>query len=139
MNLENVKQFLNEHETSVISTLDAHNQPQAATVGFSVDENFIIVFATNQKTRKANNIAVNNKVALVVGFEGQKTVQIEGTAEKIDTELNKDRINLHFAKVPGAKKFAGELDQSYYLIRPTWLRFTDYTKQPSTFETRSFE
>lgn len=138
MNLDNVKRFLDQFETCVIATVSKSGQPGAATVGFSVDEDLKIIIATNEKTKKASNIAENNRVALVIGFEGSKTVQIEGIAEKLDKETGSERIKLHFEKVPGAKKFAGETGQNYYLITPTWLRFTDYTQNPSIFETRSF-
>lgn len=122
----------------MFATVDGTGKPIAATVGFSVGDDFKLTFATNEKTRKAENLAKNNKVALVVGFEGSKTVQIEGRAEKLDRDKYSDRINLHFKKVPGAKKFAGETGQNYYLITPNWLRFTDYTNEDQIFETRSF-
>lgn len=138
MNLDDVKQFLNQFETCVISTVGDNLQPEAATVGFSVDDDFKILIATNKKTRKAANLEKNNKVALVVGFDGPRTVQIEGEAVKIDVEENADRINLHYEKVPAAKKFAGQSGQSYYLISPTWLRFTNYTQNPPIFDTESF-
>lgn len=135
MTISSVLQFMNKFETCVIATVNANGQPEAATVGFSVDIEFKILIGTNQKTRKALNLAKNNKVAMVVGFEGLKTLQIEGIAEKIDVEKNLGRINLHFDKVPGAKKFAGEFGQNYYLITPNWLRFTDYTRVNPVFET----
>lgn len=138
MNLNDAKQFLGQFETCVIATIDGSGQPEAATVGFSVDDDFTLLIATNQKTRKAANLAKNNKIALVVGVEGPKTLQLEGCAEKIDMQENQDRIKLHFEKVPGAKKFSGESGQNYYLITPTWLRFTDYTRDNPIFETKDF-
>lgn len=138
MNLEDVKTFLTLSTTCVISTIGDSGQPEAATVGFSVDDELKVLIATNEKTRKAANLAENNKVALVVGFDGPKTVQLEGEVEKLDQTEYQDRINFHFEKVPSAKKFAGETGQNYYLITPIWLRFTDYTQDPAIFETRSF-
>ena len=138
MILQNAKQFLDQFETCVLATVGRNGRPQAATVGFSVDDDFKIMIATNVKTRKATNLAENPKVALVVGFEGPKTLQLEGVAEKLNKTEHQDRINLHFKRVPGAKKFAGEAGQNYYLITPTWLRFTDYTNENPIFETENF-
>lgn len=138
MILQDAKQFLGQFETCVLATIGKNNQPQAATVGFSVDDDLKVMVATNEKTRKATNLAENAKIALVVGLEGPKTLQLEGVAEKLNKTEHQDRINLHFEKVPGAKKFTGEAGQNYYLITPTWLRFTDYTNQNPIFETRSF-
>lgn len=137
MNIAEVKAFLDSFETCVIATMSG-DQPQAATVGFSIDDNFQVLIASNESARKAQNLKKNAKVALVVGFKGPKTVQLEGVAEKLDQHQGQGRIKLHFEKVPGAKKFAGESNQTYYLVAPTWLRFTDYTQDPSVFETRSF-
>ncbi len=138
MNVAHVREFLNQFETCVIATVSEGAKPEAATVGFSVDDHFMILIATNKTTRKATNIIRNGNVALVVGFEGPKTVQLEGVARKIDETEFSGRIDLHYKKVPGAQKFAGDDGQSYFLITPTWLRFTDYTHKPSIFETRDF-
>lgn len=138
MNLEDVKQFLSQFHECVIATVCVEMQPEAATVGFSYDEDFKFMIASNKSTRKAKNIEANNKVALVVGFDGPKTVQIEGEAQVVDKEGMLGRIELHFSKVPRAKDFDGEEGQTYYLITPTWLKFTDYTKSPDTFETKDF-
>ena len=102
MNLDDVKNFLNQYETCVLATVDG-TQPQAATVGYSVDDDFKILIATNVATRKAKNLISNSRVALVVGFEGTTTLQLEGSVRQLDTEESSDRLALHFEKVPGAK------------------------------------
>lgn len=138
MNLDDVKQFMSQHQECVVATVGQNLQPEAATVGFSCDENFKIMIATNQSTRKAKNLSENQKIAIVIGFDGPKTVQIEGEVQVADRESLKSRINFHLESVPRAKDFDGEEGQTYYLITPTWLRFTDYTKSPDTFETKDF-
>lgn len=136
MTLDNVKDFLEAFETCVIATVGSSQRPEAATVGFSVDDDFKFVIASNQSTRKAQNIAENDQVALVVGFDGSQTLQLEGNAIPLDEKDDADRIQLHFNKVPGARKYADESGQKYYLITPTWLRFTDYTQADPIFETK---
>jgi general stress protein 26 len=138
MNINDVKQFLDQFHECVISTVDVDMQPESATVGLSCDENFKFMIATNQSTRKAKNLQSNQAVAIVVGFDGPKTVQIEGTAQIVDKDNFNSRIQLHLDWVPSAKTYDGEPGQTYYLITPTWLRFTDYTKSPDTFETKDF-
>lgn len=138
MNLNDVKQFLDQFHECVIASVGDAMQPEAATVGLSCDENFTFMIATNQSTRKAKNLQSNQKVAIVVGFDGPKTVQIEGAAQIVDKDNFNSRIQLHLDWVPSAKAYDSEPDQTYYLITPTWLRFTDYTKSPDTFETKDF-
>ena len=138
MNIDTVKQFLAEFDDCVIATVSADGKPEAATVGFSCDENMRIVICTNINTRKAVNMRDNHSVALVVGFEGSCTVQYEGIARKTSVKELGLRLEQHYAKIPSARRFAEDEDQGYYIITPTWLRFTDYTKAPSTFEIKEF-
>lgn len=138
MNLDDVKQFLDQFETCVIATVNSMGQPQAATVGFSVDDELKILFATNQDTRKSANIAKNAKVAMTFGFEGVKTVQFEGHASLVSKEDLGERLEAHYEKLPNARRHALKAGEIYYLITPTWLRFTDYTQKPPIFETENF-
>lgn len=138
MNLNSIKSFLEDFNTCVISTVDKNCKPEAATVGFSCDENMRIVICTNTKTRKAVNMRNNPSVALVVGFEGSCTLQYEGTVNKTTLSELGLRLEQHYKKIPSARRFGEDKDQGYYLITPTWLRFTDYTKKPTTFETKEF-
>lgn len=137
MSLKRVKEFMDENQTCVISSI-RDGRPQSATVGVSLDDNFNILIATKRSTRKAENIVNNPQVSIVVGFSGSKTVQIEGIAEVFDSENNSDRVEYHFKKVPGAKKHAKDDGQIYFLIKPSWLRYTDYTLDDPIFETEVF-
>lgn len=138
MSLDDVKQFLDNFSECVIATASKDAKPEAATVGLSVDGDFKFLMGTNKSTRKAANIAQNNEVAIVVGFDGPKTLQLQGQATEVSLADNKERIELHFERVPQAKEFAKEEGQTYYLITPTWLRFTDYTQPDPIFETEDF-
>lgn len=138
MNLETVKQFLEGFDDCVIATVSADGMPEAATVGFSHDEHMCIVVGTNGNTRKAVNLETNQSIALVVGFSGTKTLQYEGIAQQLSQKELGKRLEQHFEKIPSARRFSQDKDQRYYLITPTWLRFTDYTQTPMTFETKEF-
>lgn len=138
MNLDTVKQFLAEFDDCVIATVNADGKPEAATVGFSHDEKMCIVVGTNGKTRKAVNLETNQSIALVVGFEGVRTLQFEGIAKQLSQQELSSRLEQHFKKIPSVRSFSKDSNQRYYLITPTWLRFTDYTKKPITFETKEF-
>lgn len=138
MSLEDAKKYMDGFKECVVATVNPEGNPQAATVGFSIDEKFQVIIATNESTRKANNISNNSNIALVVGFSGDTTLQYEGIAEKTPTNELGSRLEEHFKKLPGAKKFANDAGQAYFLIKPTWLRFTDYTAEDEIFETRDF-
>ncbi|MCA9342647.1 pyridoxamine 5'-phosphate oxidase family protein [Candidatus Saccharibacteria bacterium] len=137
MNIENVKKFLNEYEECVVASIGLDNQPQAATVGFSVQDGKL-VFGTNKKTRKYQNILHNSKVAIVVGVKGPKTAQIEGVAKEISGQDKPALVSEHIRQVPESGNYANQEGQTYFMITPTWLRFTDYTKEEQIFETSNF-
>lgn len=138
MELGKVKEFLNINQTCVISTV-YNNSPQSATVGFSIDDNLNILIGTKSNTRKARNIKLNPNVSLVIGFEGKVTVQIEGKAQEISREELGERLTLHFEKVPGSKKFLNDELQVYYLIKPNWLRFTNFNETQPVIEITEFD
>lgn len=139
MSLTDVKQFLDEHDTCVLATVSADGRPQSATVGFSFSKDYSILVGTNKNTRKFKNLQQNPNVAVTVGVVGPKTVQYEGIAEELAEDELGARLDEHFNKVPASKKFLGDEGQRYFLITPTWLRFTDYTAPEPIFETKDFE
>jgi uncharacterized pyridoxamine 5'-phosphate oxidase family protein len=138
MNKAAVSEFLKTFETCVVATVNEKGEPNAATVGFSHDEDFSILIGTNRMTRKYANLQANPKIALVVGTEGVATVQYEGTARNVTARGLGERLSRHFEKVPGAKRFIGDENQIYFVIMPTWLRFTNYIEKPPVFEMQEF-
>lgn len=138
MSLADVSKFLDENDTCVLATVSADGVPQAATVGFSHASDFSILVATNEKTRKYQNLQNNSKVAIVVSVTAPKTVQYEGVAKEVSVEEIGERLEQHFTKVPMSKKMAGDAGQRYFLITPTWLRFTDFSAPEPIFETKDF-
>lgn len=74
--------FLNSKVTAAVATVSPTGEPQVATMYFYSDDQFNFYFLTARGSHKINNIEVNNKVAIVVGF-GPETicVQVAGTAE----------------------------------------------------------
>jgi len=72
--------FLAAHTLGVLGSISADGAPQSALVGIAVTEDLEIVFDTLDSTRKYRNLTLNPKASLVVGWEGEKTVQLEGEA-----------------------------------------------------------
>lgn len=136
MSLNLASRLLDDHQTCVIASVDTEGKPEAATVGFSHNSKFEILIGTNLSTRKYKNITSNPNVALVIGVTGKSTVQLEGTAsEIIPTDQQLDE---HYEKVPQARRFEKQEGQRYFLIKPTWLRLTDYSLADPIYETRDF-
>lgn len=138
MTLMDVSKFMTSQDTCVVATVTAGGDPQAATLGYSHEDDFTMLIATHKNTRKYANLTANGKVAIVVGVTGAKTVQYEGIAKEVSAKELGIRLEKHYEKVPGAQKYASDEGQTYFVVTPSWLKFTDYTADEQVFETRDF-
>jgi uncharacterized pyridoxamine 5'-phosphate oxidase family protein len=114
----------------VISTVNAEGKPQSAVIGIGYTPEFEIVFGTFNTTRKYKNIQTNPDVALVIGWDDGRTVQYAGVAKELDpNEIQLVRDYL-WTNNPGTKKYYTDERQRYFIIKPTWMRYTDMTTEP---------
>lgn len=122
--------FLKKHTLAVIATVGAQDAPEAAAIEFGFTDEFEIIFDTFEKSRKYKNILQNNKVALVVGWDDDVTVQYEGEAFVINGHEEEKLKQVYFAKNPRAKKWEKGEGMRYIKIVPTLIRYSDLTKDP---------
>jgi pyridoxine/pyridoxamine 5'-phosphate oxidase len=73
--------FLRGHRLAVISTVNPAASPQASLIGIAVTEALDIIFDTVTTSRKFANLRADPRVALLIGWEAEQTVQYEGIAE----------------------------------------------------------
>ena len=126
-------EFLRFHRLAVHATVSPVGAPQAAVVGFAVTDQFEIVFDTLESTRKAQNLRRDPRVALVIGgmvAGDERTVQLEGIAdEPAGAEL--DRLKrVYYSAYPDGPSRLAWAGLIYVRVRPTWVRFSDYTRDP---------
>lgn len=125
-----ILQFINSHSLMVISTLSSSGTPESAVVGFGETENFELIFGTDIKTRKAQNIVNNGNVSVVIGWDGDGTLQYEGVARKLEGEEADRYSEIYFEKVPKSRRHKDVEGEIYFLITPTWLRYTEVAYEP---------
>ena len=122
--------FISQRGLATISTVDKNGKPEAAVIGFGQTENLEIIFGTDNASRKYQNIVANPSVALVIGWDDSRTVQLEGVARELtpdDLQLVKDT---YWRKTPAAEKYHDDKGERYFLVKPTWIRYTDLSKKP---------
>jgi pyridoxine/pyridoxamine 5'-phosphate oxidase len=127
---QRILQFINEHPLMVISTLNSHNMPESAVVGFGETESFELIFGTDINTRKAQNILANGNVSVVIGWDGAGTIQYEGVARKLEGEEVNKYSAIYFEKVPKSRRHKDIAGETYFLIEPKWLRYTEVAIEP---------
>lgn len=107
--------------------------PQAAVIGIAVANDFGIVFDTLITTRKAINLRANPAIALVIGGTGDdanQTVQYEGVATEPSGEELERAKELYFSRFPDGPSREAWNGITYFVVRPAWLRYSDYSADP---------
>lgn len=133
MTTSQLLRFLREHRLAVQASVASDSSAQAAVVGFAVSDSFEIVFDTVESTRKARNLRVNPRVALVVGglvAGDERTAQIDGVADEPGGD-DLDRLKeVYYETYPDGPSRLSWPGLVYVRVRPTWVRFSDYTVNP---------
>ena len=82
MTLEEVFDIARRKRFLVVSSVAESGAPESALMGFALTQANEIVFDTMGTSRKAVNLARNPKAALVIGWDDQVSLQIEGVARR---------------------------------------------------------
>lgn len=125
-----ILEFIGSKSLMSISSISSQGQPQAAVVGFGETDDFRLVFGTSNTSRKYQNLQRNKAVAVVIGWDDTRTVQYEGVARELAKDEAEQYAELYFAKNPHARKYKDLPDQRYFMLTPTWIRYTNLASKP---------
>ena len=125
--------FLRTQRFAVQASRGPDDVIQAALVGIAITASLEIVFDTLATTRKARNLRISSRTALVIGgwMPGdERTVQYEGFAdEPAEGELERLKA-VYFAAWPDGPSRASWPGLTYIRVRPTWIRYSDFNQNP---------
>ncbi len=130
-----IYKFLTRHRYGVVSSLSNTGAPQSALVGIAVTLELEIIFDTLKTTRKYPNLITRPTCSVVVGWENEQTVQLEGLAfEPQGAELAKYQ-ETYFAAWPDGPGRITWPEITWLVVRPTWIRYSDFSQsQPLIVE-----
>jgi hypothetical protein len=129
MKRDELVQFLRKYKLAVQASMAPGGAPQAAVVGIAVNDELEIVFDTVTRTRKYRNLCVDPRIALVIGWD-EITAQIEGVADfPTGEELERVR-ECYFVAYPDGRDRLAWPGITHVRVRPTWIRYSDFTKDP---------
>ncbi len=125
-------EFMRAHRLAVQASAAANGAPQAAVIGVAVSDHFELVFDTLRSSRKCQNLRHDPRIALVLGWDLEEgtTLQLEGYA---DEPSGADRARLqavYLETFADGVERADDPQITYFRIRPTWLRLTDFRASP---------
>jgi uncharacterized pyridoxamine 5'-phosphate oxidase family protein len=130
MRRDELVQFLRRYKLAVQASVAPGGAPQAAVVGFAVSDKLEIVFDTVETTRKYRNLRADPRIALVIGWDDEITAQIEGVSDfPTGEELERVR-ECYFVAYPDGRDRLAWAGITHVRVRPTWIRFSDFTKDP---------
>lgn len=124
--LETVRSFLQRHALAVQASVFPTGEPQAAVVGIVVSDELEVFFDTLATSRKLENLRSRPEIALVVGWDDQQTVQLEGLADEpagADLERLKE---LYFERFPDGRERESWPLIAYLRVQPNWIRYSDF-------------
>lgn len=107
-------------------------------MGIAVTEELEIVFDTLDTTRKYRNLTANCMASFVVGWAGEKTVQFEGEAFLPNGEELARYKKVYFAAWPDGPARQNWPGIAYFVVRPRWIRYSDFDQRPPRIEELSF-
>jgi nitroimidazol reductase NimA-like FMN-containing flavoprotein (pyridoxamine 5'-phosphate oxidase superfamily) len=118
--------FLRRHRLCEQASASSSGAPQAAVVGYAVSGNLEIVFDTIGTTRKVQNLRRQPRIALVVGWDDEQTVQIDGVADEPKSDELERLKKVYFRAWPDGVERQSWKDITYVRVRPTWARYSDF-------------
>jgi general stress protein 26 len=122
--------FMTQHRLGVLGTICDAGTPQSALVGIAVTQDLEIVFDTVKHTRKYPNLKAKPACSFVIGWDAEQTVQYEGQAEELASPELERYQEIYFRAWPDGPSRLSWPGIVYFLVRPTWIRYSDFAQDP---------
>lgn len=134
MDKPSLHSFMSRARYGVVSSLAVDGTPQSALVGIAVTPELEIVFDTVKTSRKYGNLIARPSCSVVLWWGGEQTVQIDGLAfEPHGAQLQHYR-EAYFIPWPDGRDRLNWAGIVHLVVRPRWIRATDYDQQPPLIE-----
>jgi general stress protein 26 len=130
--------FIRAHRYGVVSSRNADGAPQSALVGIAVSPALEIYFDTTGDTRKAANLRRDPRIAIVVGWENEQSVQYEGVADEPKGAELAALKTIYFAAWPDGPSRESWPGITWFRVRPSWIRFSDFNRKTDAVREVSF-
>jgi hypothetical protein len=138
MTTPEIYQFIANEKLGVLSSISADGTPQSALVGIAVTPELEIIFDTLLSSRKAHNLTLNPRCSFVIGWSGEITVQLEGAARQPSGPALEHYQKIYFTRWPDGPARLKWPGISYFVVRPIWVRYSDYDQNPPLIQEFNF-
>jgi hypothetical protein len=125
--------WLRTQPFAVVSTTHGDGRAQAAVVGVAVTDALELVFDTLTTSRKYENLRRDGRCA-VVAWRDAETIQLEGIADEPVGDERTRLVAHYLAAFPDGRARAELPTIAYFRIRPSWMRWSDFSTEPPRIE-----
>jgi hypothetical protein len=134
--------FMAGHKLGVLGYFSPQGAPRSALVGIAVTPELEIIFDTVSSSRKYGDLRANPAASFVIGLgdrsTGEVTLQFEGQAfQPTGAELARYQ-QIYFAAWPDGPDRLSWPGIAYFVVRPKWMRYSDFDQRPPLIEELSF-
>lgn len=131
-------EFMDKQKLGVLGSVSPEGTPQSSLVGIAVTPELEIIFDTVTSSRKYRNLMAKQACSFAIGWAGETTVQYQGDArEPSETELAKCQ-EVYFKKWPDGPSRLTWPGITYFVVRPTWIRYSDFDQSPPLIQEFNF-
>ncbi len=136
MTLEEVFDIAKSKRYLVVSSANESGAPEAALMGFALTQANEFVFDTLSTSRKVVNLARNPAAALVIGWDDNISLQIEGLARRPVGDDLASAKTAYFREWPDGRARENWPNIAYVVVQPKWVRYSNYSGAPVVEEFR---
>ena len=126
--------FMARCRCGVLSSTSSDGAPQSALMGIATTPALEVIFDTKRSSRKYENLIQRPACSLVLGWDGEQTVQYEGIAVEPQGEELQNYLETYFAIWPSGRARMSSPGITFFVVRPTWIRYCDYDQKPPVIE-----
>ncbi len=130
-----VLEYLRRNRYAVVSSLSEAGTPQSALVGIAVTPEMEVVFDMRKASRKYANLTARPACSMVIGgWSGEQTVQYEGDAFEPAGHERARYQEIYFEVWPGGRERMQSPAITFLVVRPRWIRYSDFDQRPPVVE-----
>jgi pyridoxine/pyridoxamine 5'-phosphate oxidase len=118
--------FIRSHGLAVVATVSPDRGPEAALINIAATDDLELVFYALEQTRKCTYLRKNPRIAAVIGWDSNRTLQYEGIADEPQGDELERMKAVYAAARPNAAFQMAWPGLVYIRVKPRWLRLSDY-------------
>ncbi len=138
MTRQELFEYMRRHKLAVVATVSRDQRSECALVGIAVTPDLELLFDTTESTRKCQNLRANSSVSFVIGWADEITLQYEG---KVDEPKGDELVRCkaaYFNVYPDGRERERWPGITYFRVRPTWARYSNFNELPPKIVEMSF-